>query len=72
MSTKHEGRFFLLEKQHKTTPKREITAFWEKRTSRVKPPRTAAPVTDLSLHSDDEELHGEAQDVPGVKAVPNR
>lgn len=29
-------------------------------------------VTDLSLHGDDEELHGEAQDVPGVKAVPNR
>lgn len=25
----------------------------------------------LSLHSDDEELHGETQDVSRVKAVPN-
>ncbi len=26
----------------------------------------------LSLYSDDEELHGEAQDVSGVKTMPNR
>lgn len=26
----------------------------------------------LSLHCDDDELHGEAQEVPRVKAMPNR
>lgn len=29
-------------------------------------------VVYLSLYSDDEELHGEAQDVSGVKTMPNR
>lgn len=29
------------------------------------------PATYLSLYSDDEELQGKAQDVAGVKAVPN-